>query len=287
MWYDPDPQAHDQRSWPRILAALGPGSLLLYDLGYANFARVVELTVAQLAWLTRAKHNLARTVLRKLVETPAVRDRLVWVGSGAECQQFRLLEVLTGTTWRRFLTNELDPQRLPAVKAAALCGQRGRIEAAYLHYKRLLGSAYFWTGSHNGVELELWDALLLCAVLIDLTDVVAERVKQPFGAISVEMVYRGLYHFSQTFHRAASQDPVEYLAEHAGLLGIPKRPKTRMRLTNTLRSPHFGDAWSRRLGGMRSHRQNGFSLRVRVTVNTTRRRRSRFVSSSYRVPALH
>lgn len=227
LWYEPDPQAHDQRFWPRILAALVPGSLLLYDLGYTNFARFVELTAAQITWLTRAKSNLAFTVVGTLVETPTVRDRLVWIGRGTERQQVRLLEVLVGTTWRRYLTNELDSQRLPAVKAAALYGQRWRIEEAYLHSKRLLGLAYFWTGSQNGVELQLWATWLLYAVLIDLTDAVAERLQQPFAMISVEMVYRGIYHFSQAFHRGAAQDPVEYLAEHARLLGILKRRRKR------------------------------------------------------------
>ncbi|MGB6850796.1 MAG: hypothetical protein WBG05_21575, partial [Thermoanaerobaculia bacterium] len=33
---------------------------------------------------------------------------------GDDCQQVRLVEVLYGNTWRRFLTNELDPQQLPA-----------------------------------------------------------------------------------------------------------------------------------------------------------------------------
>jgi hypothetical protein len=130
LWYEEDPQAHDQRCWPRILAALEPGTLLLYDLGYTNFGRFAELTTAQITWLTRAKRNLACTVIRTLVETPTVRDRLVWIGSGAERQQVRLVELLVGTTWRRYLTNELNPERLPAVQAAALYGHRWRIEEA-------------------------------------------------------------------------------------------------------------------------------------------------------------
>ena len=32
IWYDADPQAHDQRFWPRILAVLQAGSLLLMDM---------------------------------------------------------------------------------------------------------------------------------------------------------------------------------------------------------------------------------------------------------------
>ena len=78
----------------------------------------------------------------------------------------------------------------------ALYWQRWRIEDAYAIVKRLLGLAYFWVGSQNGVELQLWATWLLYAVLIDLTDAVAEALNQPFAALSLEMVYRNLYFFT-------------------------------------------------------------------------------------------
>jgi hypothetical protein len=225
IWYEADPQAHDQRFWPQIIHAVAAGTLLLYDLGYTNFTRFAELTTAGVTWLTRAKSNLTFAVITVLVETPTVRDRRVWIGSGPDRQEVRLLEVLVGTSWRRYLTNDLDPERLPAGQAAALYAQRWRIEEAYLIVKRLLGLAYFWTGAQNGVELQLWATWLLYAVLVDLTDAVAEHLKKPFAAISMEMVYRGIYYFVQAFHRGAAQDPVVYLAEHARLLGIVKRQR--------------------------------------------------------------
>lgn len=226
VWYEEDPQAHDQRCWKQIQATLEAGCLLLYDLGYTNFTVFKELTAAGVTWLTRAKQNLSYTVVATLRETPTVRDRLVWIGSGADRQQARLLEVLTGTTWRRYLTSELDPERLPAVQAAGLYAHRWRIEEAYGLVKRLLGLAYFWTGAQNGVKLQLWATWLLYAVLIDLTDAVADRLAKPFGEVSVEMVYRGVYHFSQAYHRGAATDPVAYLADNAQWLGIIKRKRT-------------------------------------------------------------
>jgi hypothetical protein len=92
-----------------------------------------------------------------------------------------------------------------------------------------LGLAYFWVGSDNGVQLQLWSTWLLYAVLIDLTDAVAEQLNQPFAAISLEMVYRGLYHFTQAHHRHEATDPVVYLAEHAVSLGILKRKRKEKR----------------------------------------------------------
>ena len=45
---------------------------------------------------------------------------------------------------------------------------------AEAHRKRLLGLAYFWVGSENGVQLQVWATWLLYAVLVDMTDAVAE-----------------------------------------------------------------------------------------------------------------
>jgi DDE family transposase len=90
IWYEADATAHDQRFWPRIQEALERGTLLLYDLGYTNFAHFGQLTEAGVTWLTRAKSNLVYTVERSLVTTSQVRDELVWIGNGTERQLVRL-----------------------------------------------------------------------------------------------------------------------------------------------------------------------------------------------------
>ena len=223
LWYASDPQAHDQRFWPQLAAAVPAGALLLLDLGFTNFARYAELTAAQVTWLTRAKDNLAYTVERSLERTARVHDTLIWIGSGPDRQPVRLVEVLARGTWYRYLTNERDPDRLPPVCVVALYSQRWRIEEACALVKRLLGLAYFWVGSDNGVQLQLWATWLLYAVLVDLTDAVADRLQQPFGALSLEMVYRSLYYFTTAYHRGDASDPIEYLAVHAVSLGVLKR----------------------------------------------------------------
>lgn len=225
VWFEENPKASDQRFWPRIQAALERGSLLLYDLGYTNFAVFRALTEAGVTWLTRAKTNLVYTVEQVLVHTAQLRDELVWIGTGTERQQVRLVQVLVGGSWRRYLTSELDPQRLPAAYVAALYAQRWRIEEAYFLVKRLLGLAYFWTGHQNGVLLQLWATWLLYAVLIDLTDAVAARLCLPLSAVSVEMTYRSLYYFTNARQQGKATDVVVYLAENAPWLGIIKRKR--------------------------------------------------------------
>ena len=42
---------------------------------------------------------------------------------------------------------------------------------------------------------------LLYAVLVDLTDEVAEALGERFSRIPMEIVYRGLHHFTQAYYR--------------------------------------------------------------------------------------
>jgi hypothetical protein len=225
VWYDADANASDQRFWPQILTSVPRGALLLFDLGFTNFVRFAELTVAQVTWLTRAKSNLKYEVDRCLCRTSQVRDQLVWIGEDGVRQLVRLIEVCYQGKWYRYLTNELEPARLPVAYAVALYWQRWRIEDAYNVVKRLLGLTFFWTGAQNGVELQVWATWLVYGVLVDLTDAVAEALHRPYAQISPEMVYRGLPYFAAAYQRGEAHDPVEYLAAHCKLLGIVKRKR--------------------------------------------------------------
>jgi len=225
LWYEEDAEAHDQRFWECILAVLRAGSLLIFDLGYTNFTVFVQLTAAQVTFLTRAKKNLSYQIERTLQRTAALHESIVWIGQGETRQQVRLIEVLYRGLWYRYLTNELDAARLPALYAIALYGHRWRIEDAFNVVKRLLGLAYFWSRSLNSVALQVWATWLLYAVLVDLTDAVADELKQPFATVSLEMVYRSLYFFTQAYHRGEATDVVKYLAENASWLGILKRKR--------------------------------------------------------------
>jgi hypothetical protein len=162
-----------------------------------------------------------------LRQSAQVHDSVITLGSAQhQCTHpIRLVEVLWRGKWYRYLTNVLDTQRLPAEVILALYAQRWRIEDAFLVIKRLLGLAYFWVGSLNGILVQLWTTWVLYAVLVDFTDEVAQALHLPFQTLSLEMVFRALYHFSQAYHRGEATDPVAYLVQHAKLLGIVKRKR--------------------------------------------------------------
>ena len=225
MWFTPNPKAHDQRFWPQIVTAIPAGALLLLDTGFTNFKRFIQLSnpAHKISFIIPTKSNLVFEVKRVFSKTPQIHDYLVWIGAGADRQLVRLVKLYYQGQWYEFLTNDLDPNLLPAPYVAALYDHRWRIEDAFNTIKRLLGLAYFWTGSQNGVELQLWATWLVYLVVVDLSDAVAEALHQPLLAISMEIVYRGLYHFGQAFAKGQADDPVAYLVLHAKLLGIVKR----------------------------------------------------------------
>jgi hypothetical protein len=108
--------------------------------------------------------------------------------------------------------------------------QRWRIEDAFNLVRRLLGRAYFHVGSQNGVQVQMgatWllYGVLVYGVLVDLTDAVAQALRRPLCELSLEMVYRGLYHFTPAYGRGQAVEPVLYLSVHAKALGILKRKR--------------------------------------------------------------
>jgi hypothetical protein len=144
----------------------------------------------------------------------------------------RLVEIKSGKTWHSYLTSVLDPLILPPYVVADLYGRRWRIEEAFNTVKRLLGLSYLWTGSINGIKLQLWGTWLFYAVLVDLGDAVADELSLPFDRISLEMVYRGLYHFYVAHHKGLATNPVTYFAhrenQDLGVVKAVRKPNVKL-----------------------------------------------------------
>jgi hypothetical protein len=238
VWYEEDVAAHDQRFWERALSGLERGVLLLFDLGFLNFARFDQLTERGIFFVTRKEERVVARTQKVLRTSDTLREEIVVLGSSKDSQcvyPLRLVAWQHQGKWYRYLTNVLEPEVLPAEYVVALYWQRWRIEDSFNVVKRLLGLAYFWTGSINGIQLQVWATWLLYAVLVDLTDAVAQVLNKPFQALSMEMVYRGLYHYTIARQRGKADDPVTYLASDAKGLGVIKRErKDRTAITNLL-----------------------------------------------------
>ena len=231
--WDADSALGERRLLERVKDRLEPGTLLLFDGGFLSFALYDWCTEQAVSFLTRPHADAAYTVVEVLQETETVRDRIIQYGQyrSNPCRHpVRLVEIQTTRGWYRYATNVLDPRVLSAADVAELYGLRWDVEDAFSLVKRLLGLSYLWTGAANGIELQVWATWLLYAVLIDLCDQIAEVKGLPLDRISVEMVYRGLYHFAGAVQRGKATDPVAYLASQDDL-GIVKRlrkPRTQL-----------------------------------------------------------
>jgi hypothetical protein len=244
LWHDPNPARSDISFLEEVKALLSSGTLLLFDLVFYSFDWFDWLTEHQVSFVTRMRTIATYDITQRLVDSERVHDYVIKLGRyrSDRCNHpLRLVEVELKGQWHRYLTNVLDPMVLSTADVLDLYEQRWRIEDAFLLAKRLLGLSYLWTGSANGIALQVWATWLLYAVLVDLSDEVAEQLGQPLQAISFEMVYRGLYHFTQAYHRGQATDPIAYLAapEQRDLGIVKRRRKHRERDRRANRPEEF------------------------------------------------
>jgi len=123
----------------------------------------------------------------------------------------------------------LDPAILAPAAIVDLYSRRWRIEDAFHIAKRLLGLSYLWSSSANAIALQVWATWIKYAVLVDLTDAVANELDQPLDALSMEMVYRGLAHYCTAATRGRATNPVTFLAAYPNLGIVKKRRPQRDR----------------------------------------------------------
>lgn len=228
IWFLENPRASDNRFEDNLLELVSANTLLLLDRGFYHFQFWQTLIDRRIHLITRIKINAVIEYQEVFSDGYALRDRLVKIGSGTKKTPFvtlRLIEIRVGKVWRSYLTSVLEPEVLPPYVIIDLYQKRWRIEDAFNTVKRLLGLSYLWTGSINGIKLQIWATWLFYAVLVDLGDAVADELSLPFDRISLEMIYRGLYYFHGASKRGEAHDPVKYFSnpDIQKCLGIVKR----------------------------------------------------------------
>ncbi|MGH8001120.1 MAG: IS4 family transposase [Brasilonema sp.] len=229
IWFQDNPRASETKLESNILNSVTAKTLLLLDRGFYHFSFWLQLIEQEVHFVTRLKKGASIKVEQVFTDSYSLRDRLIMLGSGTNKTPFvtlRLIEIHSGKTWHSYLMSVLDQTVLPPYVVADLYRRRWRIEDAFNTVKRLLGLSYLWTGSINGIQLQIWGTWLFYAVLVDLGDAVADELELPFDSISLEMIYRGQNHFYVAHQKGLATDPVKYFASPENQdLGIVKRQR--------------------------------------------------------------
>jgi hypothetical protein len=240
LTWDEDPVVNERGLLDALRPQLPPGVLLLLDKGFFGFPFFDWCTEHEIAFIMPDRPNTAVRQTTVMEAAGPLRDEIITLGRyhSNPCRYpVRRITLQVGDTQYRYLTNVCAPHRLAARDVVALYRQRWRIEEAFLLTKRLLGLSYLWTGAANGIQLQVWATWLLYAILVDLSDAVADALDLPLDRISLEMVYRGLYFYVGAASRGQTTDPVAYLAHPDQRdLGIIKRPRPPTALDRALRA---------------------------------------------------
>jgi IS4 transposase len=230
IWFQENPKASDTKWELDILNLADAETLLLLDRGFYHFQFWQHLLDKGVHFISRIKVNAKVECQQVFSDGYGLRDKLIRLGSGTKktpCVVVRLIEIRRKNAWYSYITSVLEPETLPPYVVIALYEKRWRIEDAFNTVKRLLGLSYLWTGSLNGIKLQIWATWLFYAILVDLGDAVAEELSLPLDDLSLEMIYRGLYYFHGASVRGQASDPIKYFAapENQRSLGIVKRQR--------------------------------------------------------------
>ena len=235
IWFLENPRASDVKLEENILQLVPTQTLLLLDRGFYHFSFWLKLIERDIHLITRLKKGASIKVEQVFTKSYELRDSRIRLGSGTSKTPFitlRLIEVRSGKIWHSYLTSVLDPHVLPPYVVADLYRRRWRIEDAFNTVKRLLGLSYLWTGSLNGIQLQIWGTWIFYAILVDLGDAVADQLSLPIDSISLEMIYRGLYHFYVAHQKGKATDLIEYFAapenQDLGIVKSQRKPNVKL-----------------------------------------------------------
>jgi hypothetical protein len=230
LWFDASATVNDRTILDKLAPIVPVNTILLLDRGFSRYSFFDTLTEAGSVLVSQWGTHWVFDVLQTHQCSPTEIDQTVRVGKyrSSRCRHpIRRIGRMDATgVWHYWVTTELDPERLPAEQAIALYAQRWRIEEAFLQCKRLLNLSYLWGSTANAIELQVWTTVLLYGVLVDLCGEAAMALAVPPERISMEMLYRSVYHYAGQVQRGESRGFIAWLTDpNQRDLGIIKRQR--------------------------------------------------------------
>lgn len=228
QWVD-DVHANEKLRARAMVAELPAGSLVLADLGYFGFEWFDFLTEAHSYWVSRVKKKTSYKVRHVFYESGSTLDALIWLGAyraDRAAHTMRLVRFTHGGKQFEYITNVLDPKRLPLREIARLYARRWDIELAIKLVKRDLGLHLFWSAKPEVVRAQVWAAFAIAQILMGLRQEVAGRAGvDPFD-VSMPLLIEWLPRLGDR-----GEDPIEVLVRYgrsAKIIRSSRRLKTQV-----------------------------------------------------------
>jgi len=210
-----------------LVADLPAASLILADLGYFAFAWFDELTAAGQYWISRLRQKTSYQVLHVYYQQGDVFDAVIYLGAyraDRASHAVRLVRFQVGTTRFAYITNVLDPHRLPLADIARLYARRWDIELAFKMLKRHLHLHLLWSSKSVVILQQLWAVLIIAQILHALQLEIAQRAGVGLFDVSLAL----LVEYGPRY-AAEGQDPIEVFVRQGRDLHFI-RPSTRTQI---------------------------------------------------------
>lgn len=235
---------------------LQPGTMLVFDRGYADYDWFQRLTEEQVHFVTRLKDNATYLVVerRKAQGEGVVGDEIIVLEKQARSEEapfLRRIRFYDEANQRElvFLTNHLE---LPAATVAAIYKERWQVELLFKALKQNLRIKTFVGTTANALKTQIWTALiaLLAVKFLQLQTTFPWSLSRLIALLRQQLfVYRDLWRWLES----PFEPPVELTEEDSPQLPLAfgsiltrhTQPGSRFYDFVETRSSVFNTGWNR------------------------------------------
>lgn len=218
-----NPMQNEKVLAKKLVENLARGTLILADLGYFSFEWFDWLTARGYFWISRMREGTSYVTLHENYRSGDVVDQVIQLGkyrADRAAHAVRLVEFPVGQKRFRYITNVLDPRRLPIGEIARLYARRWDIEMAFQFVKRELKLHLIWSAKTEIVLQQVWAVLIIAQILQALRLEIAGRARVEVFAVSLPLLVRTLPRFAER-----GEDPVQAIVERGRFAKIIREPR--------------------------------------------------------------
>lgn len=191
----PNAQANCQAHAKEMVKSVRRGALLLFDLGYYNYAWFDELTQAGIWWVSRVRSNGSWKLEHILVQRDGYFEALVFMGSYRANQSghlVRLVRYRYRGHWYTYICNIWDPLQLSGADIVRLYARRWDIELGFRVLKDHVQMRFMISSKPEVLGAQIWGSVLLAQLLHALQVRLAAEAGVDTFDVSIELLTRYL-----------------------------------------------------------------------------------------------